>query len=65
MLNISNLPYFYVPYNALNTHNLLKCLKPDYIIVDKKVINNVLIGISENKFNIPGINCILNERVLL
>lgn len=65
MLNIKNIPYIFVPYNALNTHKLLKCFKPEYIIIENKVIKHVLIGISENKFNIPGINCILNERILL
>lgn len=55
----------YVPYNSLNNHNLLKCIKPNYIVVDGKKVKNVLIGLSDDKFNIPGINCILNERVLL
>ena len=62
---LENSPFIYVPYNALNTHKLLKCIKPDYIVLDNKIIKNVLIGISENKFNIPGITCILNERILL
>lgn len=55
----------YVPYHTLNNHNLLKCIRPDYIIINGKKIRNVLIGLSDEKFNIPGINCILNERVLI
>ena len=55
----------YVPYSSLNNHNLLKCIKPKYIIIENKKIKNVLIGLSEEKFQIPGINCILNERVII
>lgn len=61
----SNSKIIYVPYKSLNNNGLLKCIKPEYIIIEDKIIKNVLIGISEDKFNIPGINCILNERVLL
>lgn len=61
----SNYNFFYVPYNSLNNHNILKCLKPDYIIIDGNIIQNVLIGLSKDEFNIPGINCILNERILV
>ncbi len=60
-----NYSFLYVPYNSLNNHSVLKCLKPDYIIIEGRVIKNVLIGLSEQKFNIPGTNCILNERILL
>lgn len=65
LINLDNKKIMYVPYNSLNNHNLLKCIKPKYIIVEGKKFKNVLIGLSEEKFNIPGINCILNERVLL
>lgn len=65
LINIKNKNIIYVPYTSLNNHNLLKCIKPKYIIINNKKIKNVLIGLSDKKFNIPGINCILNERVLL
>lgn len=60
-----NLKIMYVPYNSLNNHNILKCIKPKYILINGEKVKNVLIGLSEDKFNIPGVNCILNERVLL
>lgn len=65
LIILKNPKIIYVPYSSLNNHNLLRCIKPKYITVEGKKVRNVLIGLSENKFNIPGINCILNERVLL
>ena len=55
----------YIPYKVLNNNGLLKCFKPKYLIINNKIINNVLIGLIDNKINIDGINCILNERVIL
>ena len=65
LIKHNNSKIIYVPYTSLNNHALLKCIKPTYIIVEGKKIKNVLIGLSDEKFNIPGVNCILNERVLL
>ena len=55
----------YVPYNVLNNHGLLKCIKCKYILINNKVIDNVLIGIMDNNINMDGIDCILNERIFL
>lgn len=64
LIKMKNQKIIYVPYNSLNHHNLLKCIKPKYIVIEDKKIKNVLVGLSDQKFNIPGINCILNERIL-
>ena len=53
-----------VPFNSLNNKSLLKCIKIKSLIIDNKKTNNVLVGISNEKFNIDGINCILNPKVL-
>ena len=50
----------YVPYTSLNNHGLLKCIVPEYIIVNNNKYNNCLIGISENL----NYDCILNERIM-
>jgi len=54
-----------VPYDSLNHQGILKCLIPDKIFIQgigfKK---NFLIGISNEKINIDGIDCILNAQVL-
>ena len=50
----------YVPFSSLNNSGLLKCIVPEYILINDKRINNFLIGVSENlKYD-----CILNERIL-
>ena len=50
----------YVPFSSLNNSGLLKCIIPEYILINNKKYKNVLIGISENlKFD-----CILNERII-
>lgn len=54
-----------VPYESLNHHGILKCIKPDKIIIlGVGVRNNLLIGISEDKINIDGIDCILHTKLL-
>ena len=49
----------YVPFSSLNNNGLLKCISCEYILIDNKKYDKVLIGISENlKYD-----CILNERL--
>lgn len=54
-----------VPYDSLNHQGILKCVVVDKIFIQgigfKK---NFLIGISNEKINIDGIDCILNTQVL-
>lgn len=52
-----------IPYNALNHHGLLYCFTPDKVIVDEKEYKDILIGLSEVKFNIDGCNTLLNARM--
>ena len=49
----------YVPFSSLNNNGLLKCIIPEYILIDNKKYNKVLIGISENL----SYDCIINERL--
>ena len=62
-LNIKYKNVIYVPYKALNTSGIIPCLKPDKIIIDKKEINNCLIGLSKDKFEINNLNCILPNKL--
>ena len=54
----------YVPYKSLNNNGLLKCIKPLSIEIDGKVFTNYLIGLSNKSFNIDGIDCLLNYKLL-
>ena len=54
----------YVPYNTINHHGLLECIKPKYILIENKKITNYLIGLSEESFKLNGIDCLLNYKIL-
>ena len=58
-INIKGRKILYVPYESLNNHGLLKCIIPEYILIDNKKYKEVLIGVSENL----SYDCILNERL--
>jgi len=53
-----------VPYTSLNNHGLLKCISPKYIEINGRINNNLLIGISEEKFNMDGVQCIINTDIM-
>ena len=59
LINLKGKKIIYVPFESLNNNGLLKCIIPEYIIIENKKINKVLIGISENL----EYDCILNERI--
>ena len=52
-----------VPYHALNYSGIISCFKPDKLLINGKETNNVLIGLSEVRFNIDGITILLNARM--
>ncbi|MEG1288372.1 MAG: sigma-E processing peptidase SpoIIGA [Bacilli bacterium] len=54
----------YVPYKALNKTGILSCISIKYIEINNKIFTNYLVGISNDTFNIEGINCILNNKLL-
>ena len=54
----------YVPYNSLNHHGLLECIKPKYIMINDKKLTNYLVGLSEESFQLNGIDCLLNYKIL-
>lgn len=53
----------YVPYVSLNNESLVKCLKADKVVINNKVFDNYLIGLSDKKFHIDGVNCILHSKM--
>ena len=54
-----------VPYDTIDSHGILKCLKVNYIyILGIGIRRNVLIGISNKKIMIDGVDSILNRRIL-
>ena len=54
-----------VPYDSLNNHGLLKCLIPEKIFIQGVGFRkNFLVGISNEKIKMDGIDCILNSRLI-
>ena len=54
-----------VPYDSLNNHGLLKCLVPDKIFIQGIGFRkNFLIGISNEKIKMDGIECILSSKLI-
>lgn len=54
----------YVPFNTLNNHGLLECVKPLSLYIDNYKLDNYLIGFSDKSFKLNGIDCILNYKIL-
>ena len=54
-----------VPYEAINHHGLLKCVVPEKIFIQGIGFkSNFLIGLSNEKIMIDGVDCILHSKVL-
>lgn len=60
-LNINSSNFIYVPYKALNTSGVIKCIKPDRLIIGNKEFD-CLVGISKDKFSLEE-NCILPNKL--
>lgn len=54
----------YIPYNSLNHHSLLECIKVKEIKINNKILKNYLIGLSDTSFKLNGIECLLNYQIL-
>ena len=60
----NNYPKILVPCSTINNNELLECFKVNKIFINNKYIKNVLIGLSKNKINIDGVDCILNSLII-
>ena len=54
-----------VPYKTASGNSILKCLKADRIIIDKKYeVKDVLFGKCCNNFEIDGVDMILHSEIM-
>ena len=54
-----------VPYDALNHHGILKCIVPQKIFIQGFGFrNDFLVGISNEKILIDGVDCIMHSKLL-
>lgn len=57
--------YLLVPYDSLNNHGLLKCIVPDKVFISGVGFkNDLLVGVSSDKFGIDGVDCILSDDLV-
>ena len=52
----------FVPYKALNTTGVIKCYKPSSVVINGKEFGKCLVGISNDKFSLNDIDCILPNK---
>ena len=64
LINLTKEKILLVPYNTLNSNEILKCIVPKKIFI-KEIgsKNNFLIGLMD-EVNIEGVDCILNSKLL-
>lgn len=54
-----------VPYDAINHHGLLKCIVPDKIFIQGIGFRkNFLVGLSNEKILIDGVDCIMHSKLI-
>lgn len=54
-----------VPYDSLNHHGLLKCIIPEKVFIQGVGFrNDLLVGLSDEKIKIDGVDCIMHSRIL-
>lgn len=54
-----------VPCYTVNKESMLKCFKIKKLIINGKIIGkNVLVGISDNNFNLDGVECLLHQKIM-
>ncbi|MDD2504997.1 MAG: sigma-E processing peptidase SpoIIGA [Bacilli bacterium] len=61
-LVIKEVKTFFIPYQVINNKGLLEVFKPEKVIINKKKIKKVLIGLSDVSLN--GVKILLNTEAL-
>lgn len=61
---IHNRSPMYVPVKTVNKNSLLKCYKPELLVINNQKFNNYLVGTVNDKINIDGVNCLLNYKMM-
>ena len=54
-----------MPCYTVNKESMIKCFKIKKIIINgKNINNNILVGISDNNFNLDGVECLLHKKIM-
>ena len=64
-IKINENKFIFVPFNSLNNKGILKCYFIDKIFIHNIGYKyNILVGISNDKISIPGVDIILNNEIM-
>lgn len=61
---VHNKDPIYVPFKALNKNGLVKCFSIKGLLINNQMFNNYLVGEAINTFELDGIDCILNYKLM-
>ena len=65
LIDINLYKYILVPCTTVNSTSLIKCFKIKEIYINNKLIKkDCLVGISDNYFNIDGVDLLLNKLIV-
>lgn len=65
IFDINNFKMNLVPYKTASSTSLLKCIKPDKIFINNKLVSNTyLVGLMEESINIDGVDALLNQEIM-
>lgn len=63
LIEDTNNKFIYVPYKALNTSGVVRCISPSRVIINDRIFNNCLVGFSNDKFCLSDeVDCILPNK---
>ena len=56
--------YRIIPYKVVNSILMMKIYKCNKVIINNHILKNIYLGISDNSFNIDGVDVLLNNKLL-
>lgn len=56
--------YRIIPYKVVNRIMMLEIYKCNKVIINNKIFNNIYIGISNDSFNIDGVDILINNKLM-
>ena len=59
-IDLYNYKVFYIPFTTVNGSGLMKCIKIDYIEIEKKKYNDIYLAFANDKFFLKNADIILN-----
>ena len=62
-IDIKGKNIIYVPFISVNGTGVIKCIKINKIIIDKKTYKNIYLGLSNDKFHLHDADIILNVNL--